>query len=100
MKENFFPPGKHYIDQDDINAVTNVLKYKKLTQGEVTKFEEEIAKYVGSKYAVAVSSWTSGLHISCLILGVSKGDFVVTSPITFVASSNSVLYCQGDSNFL
>ena len=71
MREKFFPYGKHYIDQDDINAVTNVLKYKKLTQGEeVTKFEEEIAKYVGSKYAVAVSSWTSGLHISCLTLSI------------------------------
>jgi UDP-4-amino-4,6-dideoxy-N-acetyl-beta-L-altrosamine transaminase len=100
MKEKIFPYGKHYIDQDDINAVTHVLKYKNLTQGEeVTKFEEEIAKYVGSNYAVAVSSWTSGLHISCLTLGVSKGDFVVTSPITFVASSNSVLYCQGTPIF-
>ena len=100
MKEKFFPYGKHFIDQDDINAVTHVLKYKNLTQGdEVTKFEEQIAKYVGSKYAVAVSSWTSGLHISCLTLGVSKGDFVVTSPITFVASSNSVLYCQGTPIF-
>lgn len=95
MKKKF-PYGKHYIDQDDIDAVTQVLKFQNLTQGEeVLKFENSIAEYVGAKHAVSVSSWTSGLHLSCLALGISRGDFVVTSPITFVATSNSVLYCGG-----
>lgn len=98
--ENILPYGKHHIDQDDIDAVTQVLKFQNLTQGEeVTKFENSIAEYVGAKHAVSVSSWTSGLHLSCLALGITKDDFVVTSPITFVATSNAVLYCQGKPIF-
>jgi perosamine synthetase len=88
------PYGKHYIDDNDIRAVEEVLRYQNLTQGkEVEKFEKAVAKFVGAKYAVAVSSWTSGLHLANLVLGVMEGDKVVTSPITFVATSNSVLYC-------
>ena len=98
--ENILPYGKHYIDQDDIDAVTKVLKFQNLTQGEeVTKFENSIAEYFGAKHAVSVSSWTSGLHLSCLALGITKDDYVVTSPITFVATSNAVLYCQGKPIF-
>ena len=94
------PYGKHFIDQDDIDAVVNVLRYKNLTQGdEISNFEEAVAKYVGAKYAVAVSSWTSGLHLSCSALGISKGDYVVTSPITFVATSNAVVYCNATPVF-
>ena len=92
--KNYIPYGKHFIDDDDIKAVVEVLKYKNLTQGdEVEKFEIAVAKYVGAKYAVAISSWTAGLHIANLALGVKTGDEVVTSPITFVASSNSAIYC-------
>lgn len=88
------PYGKHYIDEEDIAAVVNVLKYKNLTQGgEVLSFEKKIADYVGAKYAVAMSSWTAGLHMANLALGIKKGDSVITSPITFVASANSVIYC-------
>ena len=88
------PYGKHHIDDDDIKAVLDVLKNKNLTHGsEVEKFEKKIAKYVGSKYAVAVSSWTSGLHLANKCLGITKGDSVITSPVSFVATSNSVLYC-------
>lgn len=88
------PYGKHYIDEDDIKSVVEVLKYKNLTQGdEVDSFEREVAKYVGAKYAVAMSSWTAGLHLANIALGIKKGDKVITSPITFVASSNSVIYC-------
>ena len=94
MKKDIIPYGKHYIDQDDIDAVVNVLKYNNLTQGPAVKsFEDKLAKYVGAKYAVAVSSWTAGLHIACLAADVSSKDKVVTSPITFVASSNAALYC-------
>ena len=92
--KNYIPYGKHFIDDEDIKAVVEVLKYKNLTQGdEVEKFEIAVAKYVGAKYAVAISSWTAGLHIANLALGVKTGDEVVTSPITFVASSNSAIYC-------
>jgi UDP-4-amino-4,6-dideoxy-N-acetyl-beta-L-altrosamine transaminase len=94
------PYGKHYIDEDDINSVIEVLKYKNLTQGdEVESFEKEVAKYVGAKYAVAISSWTSGLHLANLAIGVKEGDKVITSPITFVASSNAVIYCGGEPIF-
>ena len=98
--KKIIPYGKHYIDDDDIKAVENVLRYKNLTQGdEVESFEREIANYVGAKYAVAISSWTSGLHIANIALDIKENDEVITSPITFVASSNSVLYCKGKPIF-
>ena len=69
------------------------VRFKSLTQGkEIQKFEESVAKYVGAKFAVAVSSATAGLHLSHLALGVPLGSKVVTSPISFVASANSILY--------
>ena len=96
----YIPYGKHYIDEDDIKSVVEVLKYKNLTQGkEVDSFEKEVAKYVGAKYAVAMSSWTAGLHLANIALGIKKGDKVITSPITFVASSNSVIYCGAQPIF-
>ncbi len=98
--EKIIPYGKHYIDEKDIKAVENVLKFKNLTQGEeVLLFEEAISNYVGSKYAVAFSSWTAGLHAACAVIGISKNDSVITSPITFVATSNSVIYCGGNPVF-
>ena len=94
------PYGKHFIDEDDIKAVENVLRYKNLTQGdEVSLFEKDISDYVGSKYAVAFSSWTAGLHAACSVIGITNNDSVITSPITFVATSNSVLYCGGNPIF-
>jgi UDP-4-amino-4,6-dideoxy-N-acetyl-beta-L-altrosamine transaminase len=98
--KKIIPYGRHYIDESDIKAVEDVLKYKNLTQGnEVAKFEKAVAKYVGAKYAVAISSWTAGLHIANLALGIKKGDSVITSPITFVATSNSVIYCNAKPVF-
>ena len=94
MTNDIIPYGKHFIDEDDIKAVESVLRSKNLTQGdEIPLFENAIAKNVGSKYAVAFSSWTAGLHAACVVSGISSEDSVITSPITFVASSNSVLYC-------
>lgn len=94
------PYGKHYIDEDDIKSVVDVLKYKNLTQGdEIEKFEQAIAKYVGSKFAIAMSSWTAGLHLANMALGIKEGDKVITSPITFVATSNSVIYCGAEPVF-
>jgi UDP-4-amino-4,6-dideoxy-N-acetyl-beta-L-altrosamine transaminase/dTDP-4-dehydrorhamnose reductase len=87
------PYGKHYIDEEDISSVVEVLRYGMLTQGpKILEFEQKIAKYVGSKYAVAVANGTAALHLSNMALKLGKGDEVITSPNTFVATSNSVLY--------
>lgn len=90
----FVPNGRHYIDQDDIDAVANALQQDYITTGPgVGIFEQEYAEYVGAKYAVAVSSGTAALHISCLALGIGQGDEVITTPITFLSSANCVMYC-------
>ena len=100
MKENKIPYGKHYVDQDDIDAVINILKYNNLTQGPaVLSFEKAIAKYVGVKYAVAISSWTAGLHLAYLAAGLNKNDKLITTPLTFVATSNAALYCSAKPIF-
>lgn len=98
--KNTIPYGKHYIDDEDIEAVIDVLKYRNLTQGTVVNdFEEAVAEFVGAKYAVAMSSWTAGLHMACLAAGVGEGDTVITSPLTFVASANAALYCNAKPVF-
>jgi UDP-4-amino-4,6-dideoxy-N-acetyl-beta-L-altrosamine transaminase len=95
------PYGKQDINQHDIDAVIEVLKSDFLTQGpQVPLFEAAINRTVNSQYAVAVNSATSALHISCLALGVGKGDIVWTSPITFVASANCALYCGASIDFV
>ena len=94
------PYGRQFIDEDDIKAVINVLKSDWLTQGPVIEqFERSLADYCGAKYAVAVSSGTAALHLSCLAAGIRHGDEAITSPITFVASANCVLYCGGSPVF-
>ncbi|MBS0043928.1 UDP-4-amino-4,6-dideoxy-N-acetyl-beta-L-altrosamine transaminase [Shewanella sp. M16] len=95
------PYGKQDISQADIDAVVAVLASDYLTQGpKVPEFEQAIARKVGAKFAVAVNSATSALHIACLALGVNPGDLVWTSPITFVASANCALYCGADIDFV
>ncbi len=95
------PYGRQDISQEDIDAVTAVLKSDFLTQGPaVPQFEQTVSNYCGTKYAVAVNSATSALHIACLALGVGKGDVVWTSPITFVASANCALYCGATVDFV
>ncbi|CAM8429632.1 WecE Predicted pyridoxal phosphate-dependent enzyme apparently involved in regulation of cell wall biogenesis [Candidatus Methylopumilus universalis] len=94
------PYGKHHIDEDDIQAVVDILRSSFLTQGPaVEAFEKAVAEYVGVKYAVAVSSGTAALHLAALAAGVGPGTSVVTSPITFVASANAARYCGGDVLF-
>lgn len=94
------PYGKHHIDDEDIKSVVDVLKSGALTQGPVVEmFEKAIAEYVGAKYAVAVSSGTAALHLAALAAGVGPGNFLVTSPITFVASANAALYAGGNVLF-
>lgn len=95
------PYGKQDISQDDIDSVVEVLKSDFLTQGpKVPAFEEELVRYANAKHAVAVNSATSALHIACLALGVSEGDWVWTSPVTFVASANCALYCGASVDFV
>lgn len=88
--------GHQWIDKKDIREVTKVLKSDWLTQGpKVKEFEESLCDYTGAKYAVAVSSGTAALHLSCLAAGIKPGDEVITSPLTFLATANSILYCGG-----
>ena len=95
------PYGRHYVDEDDVAAVVELLRSgDALTQGpRVEAFERAVADYVGAKYAVAVSNATAGLHIAALVAGVGSGKALVTSPITFVASSNAALYAGGNPLF-
>jgi len=95
------PYGKQHINQADVDAVLEVLGSDFLTQGpKVPEFEQGIADYCGANYAVAVNSATSALHIACLALGIGEGDVVWTSPISFVASANCVLYCGAEIDFV
>lgn len=94
------PYGRHHVDEEDIQAVVDILRNGALTQGPVVEaFAEIIADYVGAKYAVAVSSGTAGLHLAALAAGVGPGQSLVTSPITFVASANAALYAGGRALF-
>ena len=93
--------GRQNITQEDIDLVVKTLKSDYLTQGPLVKeFEEEFAKYVGAKYAVAVTNGTDALHLCNLVLGVKKGDKIITTPITFVASANASLYCGAEVDFV
>ncbi len=93
--------SKQLITKNDIKSVLKTLKSDFLTQGPtVGKFENNISKYCGSKYSVAVNSATSGLHIGCLALNLKKNDIVWTSAISFVASANCAAYCGAEVNFL
>src|SRR5690606_29141224 len=95
------PYGRHSLDDDDIRAVVEVLRSDFLTQGPVvSRFERAVADRVGAAFAVASNSATSSLHLACRALGVSRGDLVWTSPITFVASANCARYCGADVDFV
>lgn len=95
------PYGKQDISQADIDAVLSVLQSDFLTQGpKVPEFEEKVASHVGARYALAVNSATSALHIACLALGLGEGDWLWTTPITFVASANCGLYCGAKVDFV
>ncbi|MBL0596054.1 UDP-4-amino-4,6-dideoxy-N-acetyl-beta-L-altrosamine transaminase [Aeromonas veronii] len=95
------PYGRQSISQADIDAVVEVLKSDFLTQGPVVpSFEQAVADYCGAKFGVAVNSGTAALHIACLALGVGHGDWVWTSPISFVASANCALYCGAQVDFV
>lgn len=95
------PYGKQDISDQDIDAIIEVLKSDFLTQGpKVPLFESRLATKVGAKHAIAVNSATSALHIACMALELGKGDWLWTSPITFVASANCGLYCGAQVDFV
>lgn len=95
------PYGRQDISQADIDAVVEVLRSDFLTQGPmVPRFERLVAEHVGARHAFAVNSATSALHIACLALGLGPGDWLWTSPVTFVASANCGLYCGARVDFV
>ena len=95
------PYGHQSISTDDIEAVAGVLRSDWLTQGPaVEKFEETVAKYCGAQHGVAVCNATAALHLACLALGIVQGDYVWTSPNTFLASANCALYCGANIDFV
>lgn len=95
------PYGRQSISDQDIEAVVEVLRSDFLTQGPVVPaFEQAMCSYTGARYAVAVNSGTSALHIACLALGVGEGDWLWTTPITFVASANCARYCGARVDFV
>ncbi|MFK0665310.1 UDP-4-amino-4,6-dideoxy-N-acetyl-beta-L-altrosamine transaminase [Aeromonas salmonicida] len=95
------PYGRQSISEADIEAVVEVLRSDYLTQGPVVpRFEQAVADYCGARFGVAVNSGTAALHIACLALGVGPGDWVWTSPISFVASANCALYCGAQVDFV
>lgn len=92
--------GKQYIDDADIQAVTEVLKSPFLTCGpQISALEKKFCEITGAKYAVAVSNGTAALHIACIAAGICPDDEVITTPITFAASANCVSYCGGKPVF-
>jgi len=95
------PYGRQDIQKEDIDAVIDVLKSDFLTQGPIVpRFESGLANIGKCKYATVVNSATSALHIACLALGVSEGDYVWTVPNSFVASANCALYCGANVDFV
>ena len=95
------PYGRQHITQEDVDTVLQVLKSDFLTQGPlVPKFEKQVADYCGARHGVVVNSATSALHLACLAIGLGPGDWLWTSPITFVASANCGLYCGAKVDFV
>jgi len=94
VRERMLPYGRHEVDEADIQAVVEVLRGDWLTNGPtVRRFEEAFAERVGAGFAVALSSGTAALHAAVHVAGIQPGDEVITSPLTFLASANCLLYC-------
>lgn len=97
---SIIPYSRHWIEEDDIQAVAEVLKSDWLTQGPKSdEFEKVLARYCGAKYAVTVSSGTAALHLACLAAEIKEGNEVITTPITFAASANCAAYCGANPVF-
>jgi perosamine synthetase len=95
------PYGRQSINLFDVLSVSKQLAFKSLTQGsKIEEFEERVAEYVGAKYAIAVSSATAGLHLAVIALELPVDSEIITSPISFVASSNAILYSSLQPKFI
>ena len=93
--------GKQSIDESDIDAVLDVLSGDWLTQGPAVKtFESDLQKYFGAKYVCAVSNGTAALHLAGIALGWKPGDIIITVPITFLASANSIIFSGATPDFV
>ncbi|GEL78484.1 UDP-4-amino-4,6-dideoxy-N-acetyl-beta-L-altrosamine transaminase [Tenuibacillus multivorans] len=100
VRESFLPYGRQFIDEQDIQSIVQVLRSDYLTTGPtIQRLEEELAGYVQAKYTVLFSSGTAALHAACYAAGIENGDEVITTPMTFAASANSVLYNGGTPIF-
>lgn len=100
VRDAILPYGQQWVDGDDISAVISALESDYITQGPaISLFEKAVASYVGAQYAVAFCNGTAALHGACFAAGIGPGDEVITSPITFIASSNCVLYQGGKPVF-
>lgn len=98
---NFIPYGRQDINQKDLDTVLETLQSDWITQGPmIKKFENKLSEYTGAQFVSALNSATSALHVACLALGVGEGDYVWTTPVTFVASSNCALYCGAQVDFV
>ncbi|KRE46316.1 UDP-4-amino-4,6-dideoxy-N-acetyl-beta-L-altrosamine transaminase [Paenibacillus sp. Soil522] len=96
VRNDFLPYGRQWLEEDDIEAVVNVLKSDYLTTGpKISEFESKLAETVGAKFAVAFSNGTAALHAACFVAGIKIGDEVITTPMTFAASANCILYNGG-----
>ena len=95
------PYGRHWIDEDDIEAVVSVMRSdNNISDGPKSEeLEQKLAEYVGAKYAVVVSSGTAALHAVCYVAGLKKGDEVITSPNTFVSTAEAIMYCEASPVF-
>lgn len=99
-REEFLPYGQQWIDDEDIEAVITTLRSPYLTTGpNIGQFEESVAAYVGAKYAVSFANGTAALHGACYAAGITEGDEVITTPITFAASANCARYMGADIVF-
>lgn len=100
VRDTYLPYGQQWIEDDDIEEVVKVLKSDYLTTGpKIEEFEEKFGKYVGVKYAVAISNGTAALHGASFAAGIKEGDEVITTPITFAASANCIIYQGGKPIF-
>jgi UDP-4-amino-4,6-dideoxy-N-acetyl-beta-L-altrosamine transaminase len=101
LSGKFLPYGRHFITEDDIEAVSRVLRSDWLTQGpEVSAFEEALCRLTGARYAVAVANGTAALYLACLALDIKEGDRGVTTPLSFVASANCMALCGARVDFV
>lgn len=100
VRSTLLPYGQQWLDEQDIEAVVKVLRGDFVTQGPaIQTFERKVAEYVGAQYAVAFANGTAALHGACFAAEIGRGDEVITTPITFLASSNCVLYQGGTPVF-